>query len=349
MKRIGIVGASGFTGAELLRLIAGHPQVEIAVISADSQAGRRVSDLYPAQHGVFGDMVFSEFADPSDAATIGALGGLDAIFLALPHAVSAQWVAALRSHVDVIVDLSAAYRLRDLALYSQFYSFEHPHPDVLASAVYGLPERYRAELREASVVATPGCYVTAATLALEPLVSGGFAGVAPLIVDAVSGITGAGREPTATNVFTSVDSNFAAYGLLNHRHTPEMEQEIGTRVLFTPHLAPMSRGILATCYATSGLGAADGVTTEALLEFYTERYRNEPFVQVISEPPQTKATLGSNSVQISVRHDQRTSTTIVMAALDNLTKGASGGALQSANLALGLEETLGLPVVGVQP
>ncbi len=349
MKQVGIIGASGFTGAELLRLIAGHPQVEIAVVSADSQAGRRVSDLYPAQYGVYGDMVFAELADPGDSSTTAALTGLDAVFLALPHEVSAHWVAALRSHIDVIVDLSAAYRLADRAMYTQFYAFDHPHPDLLAEAVYGLPERYRTELRGASVVATPGCYVTAATLALEPLVAGGFAGSAPLIVDAASGITGAGREPSTTNVFTSVDSNFGAYGLLNHRHTPEMEEQIGARVLFTPHLAPMSRGILATCYATSGLGAADGVTTESLLEYYTERYRDEPFVQVISEPPQTKATLGSNSVQISVRHDERTSTTIVMAALDNLTKGASGGALQSANIALGLEETLGLPAVGVQP
>lgn len=349
MKRIGIIGASGFTGAELLRLLAQHRECEVAVVAAGSQAGRRVSDLYPAQHGALGDLVFADLGDPVDPAAAIPFEGLDAVFLALPHSVSAQWVDALRRSVGVVIDLSAAYRLRDAALYTEFYDFEHPHPALLDDAVYGLPEKYRAELQGASLVATPGCYVTAATLALEPLVAAGLAGPGPLIVDAASGITGAGREPTATNVFTAVDSNLCAYGLMHHRHTPEMEQEIGAAVLFTPHLAPMSRGILATCYASSGLGAADGVTTESLMELFVERYRDEPFVQVIVDPPQTKATLGSNAVHISVRHDQRTSTTIVMAALDNLTKGASGGALQSANLALGLHETLGLPAVGVQP
>lgn len=349
MKRIGIIGASGFTGAELLRLLAQHPECEVGVVAAGSQAGRRVSDLYPSQHGVFGDLVFSEVGDPADPFATAPFDGLDAVFLALPHSVSADWVEVLRHSVGVVIDLSAAYRLRDAALYTQFYDFEHPYPALLHDAVYGLPEKYRAELKNAAVVATPGCYVTAATLALEPLVAAGLAGSGPLIVDAASGVTGAGREPTATNLFTAVDSNLCAYGLMHHRHTPEMEQEIGAAVLFTPHLAPMSRGILATCYATSGLGASDGVTTESLMELFIERYRDEPFVHVVVDPPQTKATLGSNSVQISVRHDQRTSTTIVMSALDNLTKGASGGALQSANLALGLQETLGLPAVGVQP
>jgi N-acetyl-gamma-glutamyl-phosphate reductase len=194
-------------------------------------------------------------------------------------------------------------------------------------------------------VATPGCYVTAATLALEPLVSAGLVDPIGIVVDAVSGVSGAGRGPSASTAFCTVDENFTAYGLIDHRHTPEMEQEIGASVLFTPHLAPMNRGILATCYARP----ADDATTHDVLDVLRARYADEPFVAVIDGVPGTKATLGSNTVLLTARVDPRTDHVIVIAALDNLCKGASGGAVQAANVALGLDETAGLPRVGVAP
>ena len=213
--------------------------------------------------------------------------------------------------------------------------------------MYGLPERHRAELKGARLVATPGCYVTAATLALAPLLDAELLDPAGVIVDAASGVSGAGRAATATNAFCTVDENFVAYGLLDHRHTPEIEQNLAAQVLFTPHLAPMNRGILATCYARPRPGV--DVSTDSLLAELRRAYAHEPFVVVIDGSPSTKATLGSNAAHVTVRFDERTGYVVALAAIDNLTKGASGGALQSANVALGLDEMAGLPLVGVAP
>jgi N-acetyl-gamma-glutamyl-phosphate reductase len=253
----------------------------------------------------------------------------------------------LVGRVGCVVDLSAAYRLKDASLYPQWYGFEHDQPELLAEAVYGLPERHRDALATARLVATPGCYVTAATMALGPLLDAGLVETTGLIIDAASGVSGSGRAAKADNSFCAVDENFNAYGLLNHRHTPEIEQNLGAQVLFTPHLAPMNRGILATCYARPATGA--DLSTAVLLATLREAYAAEPFVVVIDGSPSTKATLGSNAVHVTARYDERTGTVIALAAIDNLTKGASGGALQSANVALGLDETLGLPLVGVAP
>ena len=211
--------------------------------------------------------------------------------------------------------------------------------------MYGLPELHRNELKGAALVATPGCYVTAATLALRPLVEEGLIETTGVIVDAASGVTGAGRKADYAYGFTTIDENFAAYGLLDHRHTPEMEQEIGAQLLFTPHLAPMNRGILATCYARPSAGA--DVSTEALLDLLRARWRDEPFMVVTDASPSTKSTLGSNAVHVTARYDARTGTVVAIAALDNLAKGASGGAVQAANVALGLDEQAGLTKVGV--
>ena len=213
--------------------------------------------------------------------------------------------------------------------------------------MYGLPERHRADLKGARLVATPGCYVTAATLALAPLLDAGLLEPAGLIVDAASGVSGAGRAATATNAFCTVDEDFVAYGLLDHRHTPEIEQNLSAQVLFTPHLAPMNRGILATCYARPAAGAV--LSTDVLLGELRRAYAGEPFVVVTDGSPSTKATLGSNAAHVTARYDERTGTAVALCALDNLTKGASGGALQSANVALGLDEALGLPLVGMSP
>jgi N-acetyl-gamma-glutamyl-phosphate reductase len=340
MITVGILGASGFTGAELLRLVAQHPEFSVVYATADSQVGVRASTLYPSLAGAYPDLVF-------EAVDLDRAKGLDVVFLGLPHAASMQTAPELVGHVGCVVDLSAAYRLKDLSSYPEYYGFEHEHPELVAEAVYGLPELHRVDLKGARLVATPGCYVTTATLALEPLVATGTIDRTGVIVDAASGVTGAGRAPTLGNSFATVDENFVAYGLLRHRHTPEMEQETGAQVLFTPHLVPMNRGILATCYARPAAGTTP--STESVMAVLRSRYADEPFVVVVDEPPSTKATLGSNTVHVTARYDERTGFVIVLAALDNLTKGASGGAIQSANVALGLDEVAGLPLVGMMP
>jgi N-acetyl-gamma-glutamyl-phosphate reductase len=248
--------------------------------------------------------------------------------------------------VGCLIDLSAAYRLKDASLYPRWYGFTHTQPELLSQAVYGLPELYRSQLAGARLIATPGCYVTAASLALTPLVRAGIISGDGVIVDAASGVSGAGRALKHSSLFSTVDEDFTAYGLLDHRHTPEIEQVTGAQVLFTPHLAPMNRGILATCYARP---ASKDVTTASLLAALATFYKDEQFVVVRPTSPSTKATLGSNSVHITARFDERTGYVMVIAALDNIAKGASGGAVQSMNVALGLQENLGLSNVGVYP
>jgi N-acetyl-gamma-glutamyl-phosphate reductase len=342
MVRAGIIGASGYTGAELLRLLAGHPDMELVVATADSNAGGAAVDLYPSLAAAYPGLTFESF-DITGVAD----ARLDVAFLGLPHQASMALVPQLAGMVSCIVDLSAAFRLKDAALYPTWYGFDHDQPELLAGAVYGLPERTRKDLPGASLVATPGCYVTAATLALAPLLDAGVIARTGIIVDAASGVTGAGRVPTATNAFCTVDENFTAYGLLDHRHTPEIEQNLDAQVLFTPHLAPMNRGILATCYSRPADGVS--VSTDSLLADLEAAYAGEPFVVVTASSPSTKATLGSNTAVVSARYDGRTGYVVTLCAIDNLTKGASGGALQAANVALGLEETAGLPTVGLMP
>ena len=341
MVKVGIIGASGFTGAELLRLAAQHPDYEVVLATGDTQAGVTVGALYPGLAAAYPSLTFEAF-DLERAA------GLDLVFLGLPHEASMAMAPSLVGSVGCVVDLSAAYRLKDASQYPEFYGFEHDQPGLLADAVYGLPELHRSELKGASLIATPGCYVTAATLALRPLVEAGVIATSGIIVDAASGVTGAGRKADYAHSFTTVDENFTAYGLLSHRHTPEMEQEIGAQLLFTPHLAPINRGILATCYAKPATGTAMP-TTAGLLDLLRQRWRHEPFIVVTDGSPSTKSTLGSNTVHVTARFDPRTETVLAIAALDNLAKGASGGAVQAANVALGLEETAGLTKVGMAP
>lgn len=340
MVRVGIIGASGFTGAELLRLAAQHPELDVVLATGDSQAGERAADLYPALAAVYPDLVYEAF-------DLERVRGLDLVFLGLPHQASMALAPQLVGHVGCVVDLSAAYRLKDPHHYPTYYGFEHDQLGLLDDAVFGLPELHRAELKGAALVATPGCHVTTAVLALRPFVEAGVIETTGVIVNTMTGITGAGRNPTSTNVFSSVDSNVEAYGFLSHRHTPEIEQELGARVLFTPHLVPMSRGLLATCHARPAPGVE--LSTEALLSMLRDRWAGEPFVVVTDGSPSTKATLGSNSVHVTARYDERTGTVLAIAALDNLAKGASGGALQSANVALGLDETAGLTRIGLAP
>ncbi len=339
MVAVGIIGASGYTGAELLRLCAHHPDFEVVYATGDSQAGGRAADLYPSLAARYPDLVFDRF-DPERARQC------EVLFLGLPHEASMAMAPEVVGSVRCVVDLSAAFRLRDAALYPTWYGFTHDQPALLATAVYGLPERHRDRLRGASLVATPGCHVTAATLALAPLVDAGLIEPTGVIVDSITGVSGAGRALKHTSMFCTVDGDLNAYGLLDHRHTPEIEQETGAQVLFTPHLAPLSRGLLSTCYARPR--APIGSTAD-VLDALRQAYAGEPFVVVGETSPSTKAVTGSNVAQLTARYDARTATVVSICAIDNLAKGAAGGAVQAANVALGLDESTGLTTVGVYP
>ena len=340
MISVGIIGASGFTGAELLRICATHPHFEVKYATGDSQAGTLARSLYPSLAATYPNLVFEEFE-------IDKALACDVLFLGLPHEASLELVPQLVNKVKLVVDLSAAFRLTDTSKYPQWYGFTHTHPELVASAVYGLPELHREQLKTARLIATPGCYVTAASLALQPLVKAGAIDPVGVIVDAASGVSGAGRAAKHSNSFNTVDEDFTAYGLLDHRHTPEIEQVTGAQILFTPHLAPMNRGILATCYARPAAGTAP--TTASLLATLARAYAKEPLVVVGQNSPSTKATLGTNVTHITARYDERTGYVMVLSALDNLAKGASGGAVQAANVALGLNELDGLSMVGMYP
>lgn len=340
MISVGIIGASGFTGAELLRICAAHPHFEVKYATGDSQAGTLARSLYPSLAATYPNLVFEEFE-------IDKALACDVLFLGLPHEASLELVPQLVNKVKLVVDLSAAFRLTDTSKYPQWYGFTHTHPELVASAVYGLPELHREQLKTARLIATPGCYVTAASLALQPLVKAGAIDPVGVIVDAASGVSGAGRAAKHSNSFNTVDEDFTAYGLLDHRHTPEIEQVTGAQILFTPHLVPMNRGILATCYARPVAGTTP--TTASLLATLARAYAKEPLVVVGQNSPSTKATLGTNVTHITARYDERTGYVMVLSALDNLAKGASGGAVQAANVALGLHELDGLSMVGMYP
>lgn len=323
----------------MLRLLATHPHFEVVLTTADSKAGGRVSDLYPNLAQAYPDAVLVP-TDPS------AAEGLDLVFLALPHGASQKLMIELRKRVGTVVDLAADFRLRDPAAYPIWYGEPHHHPDMLAEATFGLPELFRESLPGASLIAAAGCYVTAASLALAPLVRLGLIEREGVIVDAASGVSGSGSALKDASHFNRVDEDFTAYGLVTHRHTPEIEQVTGAQVIFTPHLAPMNRGILATCYARS---AVPGLTNESVLDSLGSFYAGEPFVVVSERSPSTKATLGSNCAHLTARFDPRTGWVIAICALDNMTKGASGQAIQCANLALGIPEATGLPTAGLYP
>jgi len=333
-----IVGGSGYLGVELLRLLAGHDEFEIARVQAETAAGTLVGDLYPGLHAAYAELVY----EPVD---LDALAGCDVVFVAVPSGASQAIVASLVGRVGCVVDLGADFRLKDTSLYPTWYGFEHQEPALVASAVYGLVELNRPALIGASLIAAPGCYVTAASLGLAPLVAGGFVADDAVIVDGASGTSGAGRVPTPDTHHAVVNENFSAYRVISHRHTPEMEQAIGAPVLFTPHLVPMTRGILTTSYARSAGPTSSAALTQAL----RDAYAGEPFVAVVDDPPSTRDVYATNNARIAARYDERTGRIVVLCAIDNLTKGGAGQAIQAANVALGVRETTGLPVVAVAP
>lgn len=339
--KAGVLGASGYAGAELLRLCAAHPELDVVTAAAGGHAGEEVGRHTPSLAAAYPGLVYGS----TDPAGLDTLAGLDVVFCALPHGESQKLVPELGRRVGLVVDLAADFRLVDPGLYPVWYGEAHLVPELLTTAVYGLPELSRDRLAGATLVAAPGCYPTAAILALAPFVATGAVERSGIVVDAASGVSGAGRAPSDRLHFGAVDEDFTAYGLLTHRHTPEIEQALGASVLFTPHLAPMTRGILATCYARP----TAGLTTEDAMAVLRDAYAAEPFVVVRDDPPSTKATAGSNCAHLTVRVDGRTGWLVALCALDNLVKGAAGQAVQCANVALGLPETAGLPVAGIYP
>lgn len=341
---VGIVGASGYTGAELMRLIAGHPNLELKVATGDSMAGTRIAELYPSLAIAYGDRTFDPY-------TPEALDGLDIAFCGLPHGVSMDVVPELLGKVGRVIDLGSDFRLSDPALYPQWYGAEHTHPELLDRAAYGLPELFRDEIRSADLIAATGCNAATATLTLAPLLAAGLIEADGVVINLITGVSGAGRPPKPNTTFCTVDENVSAYGLLTHRHTPEIEQALTQKtghdvsVIFTPHLVPTSRGILATCYGrATGTASSDDV-----LKAMTDFYSDEPFVLVDERSPGTKAVLGSNAVHLTARVDERTGMVMAIGVLDNLMKGASGMAVQCANISTGLAETTGLTTVGMYP
>ena len=333
MIRIAILGASGFVGAELLRLCALHPEFHPVQLFGDSQAGRPLAHVHPQLGLAWPDLAIEKFAPE-------ALDCIDLAFLALPHGQSQAVAPEIIARGIALVDLGADFRLDSADAYANWYKEEHRAPQLLSRFVYGIPEINRRAIAGSRTVAAAGCYPTAAILALKPLLE--LIEPDSIIVDAASGVSGAGKGLKEETHFNTVDGNFTAYGLLTHRHTAEMEMALGGRVLFTPHLAPMNRGILATCHAVAR-GACDPLAA------LREAYAGEPFIHVSDRAPATKWTLGSNAVHLTARYDERTGHVLVLSALDNLVKGAAGQMIQCANLTLGLDETAGLPVAGVWP
>jgi N-acetyl-gamma-glutamyl-phosphate reductase len=341
-KRIGVLGASGYTGAELVRLLLTHPRVEIALLTADRRANQEMREVFPQ---------FSPYALPRLAA-IGDVdwraAGLDLVFCALPHATTQQVVELILSQVPTakIVDLSADFRLSDVAAYARWYGHEHHAPDIQGQAVYGLVEVYRRDIKRAHLVANPGCYTTCAQLPLVPLLKAKAIDPDEIVIDAKSGMTGAGRAPKEEMIFSEVSEGFHAYGVGRHRHMAELDQEFSkaagreVTVTFTPHLVPMNRGILATIYVRGRRGRSP----EDLHATIAKAYAREPFVHVLPfrQVPQTRHVRGSNMTFIGIAPDRIDGRAIIISALDNLTKGASGQAVQNMNLMLGFPETMGL-------
>lgn len=345
MVAVSVIGATGYAGAELVRLLSRHPRVRIARVTSESHRGQRLNEVYPHLAGA-GETVLADVAD--------AGAGADAVFVALPHGLAMALAPRLLAAGVRVIDLGADFRLRDAAAYRQWYEHEHAAPELLAEAAYGLPELRRREIPGARVVANPGCYPTASVLGLAPALQSGWVDPEGIVIDAKSGVSGAGRSPSLKVHFGEVNENLRPYSLGGaHRHTPEIEQELGRAagrpvvVSFNPHLVPMTRGILCTSY----LSLAEDRPADAFVALYREFYAGEPFVHVLEggRPAEPKYALGSNHCFIGLAVDRRAGRLVVTSALDNLVKGAAGQAIQNLNLLFGMEETAGLDYPGLYP
>lgn len=340
--RVGIVGGTGYTGVELLRLLARHPDVELASITSRGDAGRPVADMFPSLRG----HVSLAFSDPVQA----ELDKCDMVFFATPNGIAMHQVPALLDSGVKVIDLAADFRLKDEAAWEKWYGMAHACPDVLAEAVYGLPEVNRERIRSARIIANPGCYPTAVQLGFLPLVEAGIVDLDSLIADAKSGVSGAGRKAEVHALFSEASDNFKAYGVEGHRHLPEIRQGLGSAagrdigLTFVPHLTPLIRGIHATLYAR----LKEDCDIQSL---YEKRYRDECFVDVMpaGSHPETRSVRASNMCRIAVHRPQGSDVVVVLSVIDNLVKGAAGQAVQNMNLMFGMDESCGLELVPVLP
>ncbi len=360
--KVVIFGASGYGGAELIRSILVHPFFELTGASANSNVGSTIGELYP--HLGFSEVSQIEFVSNEDLITMVNRGGVEVAFMAMPNGQAIQVVPKIIDSLRLVVDLSADFRLKDPTLYDRYYNFSHTELSLLDEAVYGLVELNRGSISSARLIASPGCYVTAVTLALFPLLDLGVVTNDGIVADALSGISGAGRGANVANLFSEIDSSSFAYGIGTHRHRPEIAQNIGTDLLFMPQVVPMVRGILAKTYAqfnpqwleSVGINGVDDtpsamqvgeIISGAMKEFYSA----SPFVDIrrSGSSPMTKSVLGTNRAEISYFYDGTTNKVLAISAIDNLVKGAAGQAIQSANVALGFDEELGLSKVSLIP
>lgn len=346
MVRVGIVGGTGYTGVELLRLLARHPDVSVELITSRGEAGIRVDQIYSNLRGFY-DLAFV-------APDITALSELDVVFFATPHGVAMEMAPQLVAAGTRVIDLSADFRLKDPALFKKWYGLEHSATDLLQEAVYGLPECNREQIRQARLVAVPGCYPTAIQLGLLPLLESKLVDERQLIADAKSGVSGAGRQGKIANLLCEAGDSFKAYGVAGHRHLPEITAHLGEYLgtaspglTFVPHLVPMIRGIHATLYAR----LRDPDAKLDLQQLYADRYRNEPFVDLLPEGdhPETRSVRGANICRLAVHRPQGADTVVVLSVIDNLVKGAAGQAIQNMNLCCGLPEQSGLDAPALLP
>ncbi len=342
MVKIGIVGGTGYTGVELLRLLVRHPGVELAVITSRSEAGRAVADMYPNLRG-YTDLCFTE---PDEA----ALKQCDLVFFATPNGIAMKQTPALLAAGVRVIDLAADFRIQDLRVWQQWYGMEHACPELVPQAVYGLPELFREEIAKAQLVANPGCYPTAVTLGFLPLLRTGAAQLDALVADCKSGVSGAGRGANTAMLMAETGESFKAYAVPGHRHQPEIHQNLAralgqeVSLTFVPHLLPMIRGIHATLYARVK-GDAD------LQALYEQAYADEPFVDVMpaGSHPETRSVRGGNTCRIALHRPQGGDMVVILSVIDNLVKGAAGQAVQNMNLMFGLDERQGLDLVGLLP
>ena len=335
---VGIINVTGYIGIDLARLLHQHPGVNLVSVTGRSAAGEKLENIFSHMKGINLDIT-------------PELGNVDLAFSALPHAASAEAVARALEQDIKVIDISADFRLKDVKVYEEWYKVTHPTPELLDEAVFGLPELNRSRIARARLVANPGCYPTSAILALAPAVKENLA-EPDIVVDSKSGLSGAGRTLTMTTHFAEANESVSAYALSGHRHMPEIRQELqnlgGDQVVsltFIPHLVPMTRGMMSSCYAKLN----KDISAQKVKEVYQEFYRDEPFVRVVDNPPQTKHTLGSNFCLVYPTVDPRTGRLIVISCIDNLVKGGAGQAIQNMNLMLGLPETAGLEQIAIFP
>jgi N-acetyl-gamma-glutamyl-phosphate reductase len=345
MVKIGIAGASGYTGLELIRLLAGHPEAELTVLTSETFQGQNIADVFPSLNGV----VDLKLRPLDDSITKDC----SVLFLALPHIAAMDKLPVYLQSDCKVIDLSADYRLKDPKDYSDWYSVTHTHPELLQKAVYGLPELHRQAIQTARFIANPGCYPTSVILALAPLLKTGWVDLGSIISDSKSGVSGAGRKPSLSTHYAEVNEGISPYGLGGHRHTPEMEQELSSlagkpvRLTFSPHLIPMSRGMLSTIY----INLNEAINDEKLVEYYRNFYKNEHFVRVLNlgKFASSQHVRSSNFCDIGLKVDSRNQRLIITSALDNLIKGASGQAIQNMNIMLSLDEKMGLTTPATFP